>query len=104
MWVDYRLYLATMFKVVLQYRRVDIYVMVIMETRVSEARASRIIPRLGFASYFQVQPGGRALAFVGPVAVSVDIISFSAQSIDAIIQFNNNREWLLTASYLQDYL
>ena len=77
--------------------------MVLMETRVSEQRASRIIQNLGFSNQFIVPSEGQAGALWilwNSHTVSVDIITYSSQPVHAIINFNNTNGWLFLPTYV----
>ena len=69
----------------------------------SEDRASRIIPHLGFGAHFQVPLVGFAggiWVLWDPSIVSVHITVYHAQAVHAIVSFNREREWLFFFTYV----
>ena len=76
--------------------------MVVMEASVSERRADRIIPTLGFTDHFHVPyvgfAGGLRVLWNSNI-VYIEVLAYFTQAVHAMVNFNNTGEWIFSTTY-----
>lgn len=77
-------------------------ILVLVETRVNNSNADRIIRRIGYQNHYKVD----TLGFSGGILflwrgdnITVDVLSSSEQSVHAVVKRKQDCDWLISAIY-----